>query len=203
MNIPATFDPICFSGSLEEDWNVYGRTDNGCQVMAIAHLTLGSGELKIIFYISSRKIELVNIVYCVIVLIWQTIMNIISIKTVQFCLICFIDKMKKYLILLVILTFFLLISVSDVVITNQPDVILKMIGQCDVKHIIKTTSLLKVKTYFINIIKVCPFGLAAILVIMFVLTLITAVISYLLMICIFSLWYLHTIISIIKQLAWY
>jgi len=27
MNIPATFGPICFSGSLEEDWNVYGRTD--------------------------------------------------------------------------------------------------------------------------------------------------------------------------------
>ena len=26
MNIPATFGPICFSGSLEEDWNVYGRT---------------------------------------------------------------------------------------------------------------------------------------------------------------------------------
>jgi hypothetical protein len=194
MNIPARFDPICFSGSLEEDWNVYGRTDDGCQVLAIDHMTL--------FYISSRKIELVNIVYCVIVLIWQTIMNIISIKTIQFCLICFIDKMKKYLILLVIWTFFLLISVSDV-ITNQPDLILKMIGQCDVKHIIKTTSLLKVKTYFINIIKVCPFGLAAILVIMFVLTLITAVISYLLMICTFCIWYLHTIISIIKQLAWY
>ena len=96
--------------------------------------------------------------------------------------------MKKYLILLVIWTFFLLISVSDVVITNQPDLILKLIGQCDVKHVIKTiTSLSKVKTYFINIIKVCSFGLAAILVIMFVLTLITAVISYLLMICIFSL----------------
>jgi len=113
-------------------------------------------------------------------------MNIISIKTVQFCLTCFMDKMKKYLILLVIWTFFLLISASDV-ITNQPDLILKMIGQCDVKHIIKTTSLLKVKTYLINIIKVCPFRLAAILVIMFVLTLITAVISYLLMICTFSL----------------
>jgi len=27
MNIPATFGPICFSGSLEEDWNVYGRTN--------------------------------------------------------------------------------------------------------------------------------------------------------------------------------
>jgi hypothetical protein len=26
MNIPATFGPICFSGSLEEDWNVYGQT---------------------------------------------------------------------------------------------------------------------------------------------------------------------------------
>jgi hypothetical protein len=26
MNIPATFGPISFSGSLEEDWNVYGRT---------------------------------------------------------------------------------------------------------------------------------------------------------------------------------
>ena len=26
MNIPATFGPICFSGSLEGDWNVYGRT---------------------------------------------------------------------------------------------------------------------------------------------------------------------------------
>ena len=25
MNIPATFGPICFSGSLEEDWNVYGQ----------------------------------------------------------------------------------------------------------------------------------------------------------------------------------
>jgi hypothetical protein len=25
MNIPAMFGPICFSGSLEEDWNVYGR----------------------------------------------------------------------------------------------------------------------------------------------------------------------------------
>jgi len=44
MNIPATFGPICFSGSLEEDWNVYGRTDgrtdDGRQVMAIAHMTL-------------------------------------------------------------------------------------------------------------------------------------------------------------------
>jgi len=29
MNIPATFGPICFSGSLEEDWNVYGRTADG------------------------------------------------------------------------------------------------------------------------------------------------------------------------------
>ena len=27
MNIPATFGPICFSGSLEEDWNVYERMD--------------------------------------------------------------------------------------------------------------------------------------------------------------------------------
>jgi len=27
MNIPAKFGPICFSDSLEEDWNVYGRTD--------------------------------------------------------------------------------------------------------------------------------------------------------------------------------
>jgi hypothetical protein len=27
MNIPAMFGPISFSGSLEEDWNVYGRTD--------------------------------------------------------------------------------------------------------------------------------------------------------------------------------
>jgi hypothetical protein len=27
MNIPATFGPICFSGSIEEDCNVYGRTD--------------------------------------------------------------------------------------------------------------------------------------------------------------------------------
>jgi hypothetical protein len=26
MNIPAMFGPICFSGSLEEDWNAYGRT---------------------------------------------------------------------------------------------------------------------------------------------------------------------------------
>jgi len=26
MNIPATIGPICFSGTLEEDWNVYGRT---------------------------------------------------------------------------------------------------------------------------------------------------------------------------------
>jgi hypothetical protein len=25
MNIPATFGPICFCSSLEEDWNVYGR----------------------------------------------------------------------------------------------------------------------------------------------------------------------------------
>jgi len=41
MNIPVTFGPICFSGSLEKDWNVYGRTtDDGRQVMAIAHLTL-------------------------------------------------------------------------------------------------------------------------------------------------------------------
>ena len=39
MNIPATFGPIYFSGSLEEDWNVYGQTmEDGCQVMAIAHL---------------------------------------------------------------------------------------------------------------------------------------------------------------------
>jgi hypothetical protein len=29
MNIPATFGPISFSGSLEEDWNVYGRTTDG------------------------------------------------------------------------------------------------------------------------------------------------------------------------------
>ena len=41
MNIPATFDPICFSGSIEEDWNVYGQTtDDGRQVMAIDHMTL-------------------------------------------------------------------------------------------------------------------------------------------------------------------
>jgi hypothetical protein len=40
MNIPAMLGPICFSGSLEEDWNVYGRTNDGRQVMAIAHLTL-------------------------------------------------------------------------------------------------------------------------------------------------------------------
>jgi hypothetical protein len=26
INIPAMFGPICFSGSLEEDWNVYERT---------------------------------------------------------------------------------------------------------------------------------------------------------------------------------
>jgi hypothetical protein len=26
MNIPATLGPICFSGSLEENLNVYGRT---------------------------------------------------------------------------------------------------------------------------------------------------------------------------------
>jgi hypothetical protein len=43
MNIPATFGPIYFCGSLEENWNVYGRTDgrttdNGRQVMAIAHM---------------------------------------------------------------------------------------------------------------------------------------------------------------------
>ena len=25
MNIPAMFGPIRFNGSLEEDWNVYGR----------------------------------------------------------------------------------------------------------------------------------------------------------------------------------
>jgi hypothetical protein len=36
MNIPAMLGPICFSGSLEEDWNVYGQTtDDGRQVMAI------------------------------------------------------------------------------------------------------------------------------------------------------------------------
>jgi len=29
MNIPATFGPICFSGSLEEDWNVYRQTTDG------------------------------------------------------------------------------------------------------------------------------------------------------------------------------
>jgi hypothetical protein len=45
MNIPATFGPIYFCGSLEENWNVYGRTDgrttdNGRQVMAIAHMIL-------------------------------------------------------------------------------------------------------------------------------------------------------------------
>jgi hypothetical protein len=28
INIPAMFGPICFTGSLEEDWNVYGRTDD-------------------------------------------------------------------------------------------------------------------------------------------------------------------------------
>jgi hypothetical protein len=43
MNIPATFGPICFSGSLKEDWNVYGRmdrrTDDGRQVMAIDELS--------------------------------------------------------------------------------------------------------------------------------------------------------------------
>ena len=39
VNIPATFGPICFNGSLEEDWNVYRRTTDGRQVMAIAHMT--------------------------------------------------------------------------------------------------------------------------------------------------------------------
>jgi hypothetical protein len=28
MNIPTMFGPICFSDSLEEDWNVYERTEN-------------------------------------------------------------------------------------------------------------------------------------------------------------------------------
>jgi hypothetical protein len=42
MNIlnPVPFCPICLSGSLEEDWNVYERTMDGRQVMAIAHMTL-------------------------------------------------------------------------------------------------------------------------------------------------------------------
>jgi hypothetical protein len=45
MNIPATFGPICFSGSLEEDWNVYGRMDDRRQVMAIAQLA-PSGQVS-------------------------------------------------------------------------------------------------------------------------------------------------------------
>ena len=38
MNIPATFGPICFSGSLEEDWNVYGRTTDKCLYSKLVHL---------------------------------------------------------------------------------------------------------------------------------------------------------------------
>ena len=45
MNIPATFGPISFSGSLEEDWNVYVRTDDRRQVKAIAQL-VPSGQVS-------------------------------------------------------------------------------------------------------------------------------------------------------------
>jgi hypothetical protein len=44
MNIPATFGPICFCGSLEEDWNVYGRTTDA----------KWSGELKINKHVSFK-----------------------------------------------------------------------------------------------------------------------------------------------------
>jgi hypothetical protein len=47
MNIPATFGPICFSGSLE-DWNVYGQTtDDGRQVIAIVHLKMNLFDLDL------------------------------------------------------------------------------------------------------------------------------------------------------------
>jgi len=52
MNIPAMFGPICFSGSLEEDWNVYGRTTDGRQVIAIAHLTR---------MVSKKSLKLLNV----------------------------------------------------------------------------------------------------------------------------------------------
>ena len=63
MNIPATLDSIFFSGSLEEDWNVYGQTDDGRQVMAIAHLTLRSGELKIVLTFKLTMIIILITVY--------------------------------------------------------------------------------------------------------------------------------------------
>ena len=57
MNIPATFGPICFSGSLEEDWNVYGRTtDDGRQVMAIAHMC---------FYTALHQLYIKNIYWLI------------------------------------------------------------------------------------------------------------------------------------------
>ena len=81
------------------------------------------------------------------------------------------------------LDIFLWISLGDIANTNKLTLILKFIGQCDVKHImmkpIKTIpSVLKVSTDIITSIADHPNGLDEILVIMFVLIFKTDVILY-------------------------
>ena len=70
-------------------------------------------------------------------------------------------------ILLLIWTFFicLLISQSDIVGINEPALMLKNIGQCDLKHITtlpikRKTAVLKVSSFIITSITACPIRLA-------------------------------------------
>ena len=62
MNIPSTLGPICFSGSLEEDWNVYDErwTIDERRVMAIAHLTRREGRLNIDYIQYAKRNAVVN-----------------------------------------------------------------------------------------------------------------------------------------------
>ena len=87
------------------------------------------------------------------------------------------------IILSVIWTFCPLISHSDIFSINKRTLILKIIGQGDVKHIMTLlvkiiTSVLNVSTYIITSITVGLIRLAAILSIMSVSTFITAVFLY-------------------------
>jgi len=90
-------------------------------------------------------------------------------------------KIVVILYLSVIHTFFLCSHRAIFSDINGMTMILKIIGQCDVKHImtllIKTiTSVLKVSTHIITSLLACPVRLAAILAIMSVSTFKTAVI---------------------------
>ena len=58
MNIPAMFGPIFFSGSLEEDWNVYGRR----RTPSDGNSSHESGELNI-WWKKSNKSKKGNQIY--------------------------------------------------------------------------------------------------------------------------------------------